>query len=949
VPSLDFNNHGCYDAYDFNGDGNLDIIAVNYTGRRVYYYPGNGNGTFGTVLELGSTTTNTLGVSAQPIGPPAGVPISDISPPIQNIGVGDTANFDGSGSFDTDGNLDSWLWNYGDGNTALGAGTNVGTTNYIYANEGTYFPSLMVTDNEAKSDCDAAIVFVEGYVPWIDTNVVIFEEALADEGIWDLTLDGSSYAFDTEGIVSYEWDFGESYTDDFEDANADKWHVIEGTWAVSDTDLIDGNYSYHQSDTGLSRTRTLLEEKYDDMTIEADVKLVSGSGVEAQIIFRAKDPSNHYEYILRGRGYNDILLSKYANGSQSNIYEFDLPSTFPSYPIANGNTYHIKIICTGTLIEFYLDGILLFSHYDSTYTAGYIGFSTYQTEALFDNLVISRSVTGSPVQHKFKQGTHNVNLSVMDAAGQGAIGSIPMIMQPGAPPVADAGGPYSADESDAFEGGWTFSLDGSVSSDDVEIRKYVWDFGLDPFDGTLFQDGKWFTNGGISQDDEVSLAGINSWGTRYMVTKATFPKVKGQVLQARIKTPGAGRCMFGFKNENTSNFHYNQFPYEIYLYNGNIYIYENSYSRGDTGFNYSYNTWYDFKIELKDTGAVYSYRPSGTSLWYEVYNSGYTTADINLRKGMVVYDGTFIMDDFSETTAGVNPNFTLHFGTGVFNVDLTVYDRAGQNDTDSTLVNISGGVFPAANAGPDQNLDETDASDGIWTINFDASASTDDYGIYTYEWDWDYDPMAGFNPSGDTGVNPSHSWSAPGTYTVAVRVTDHALQSHIDTMTVTITVGNPPTADAGGPYVVDEFSGNASEGGWSVSLDGTGSSDPESNIEKYLWDLGTDTFNGTIINEGKWIHSSSGVSQNDEVSVTGDGGWGHRYFCSKDSFSRAKGMAFEAKIKQTASGYAMIGFKNDTGGGFNYTQWTYAIYFYSGNLYIYEDGSSRGDTGIDYS
>lgn len=39
IPSLDFNNHGAYDAYDLNADGNFDIVAVNYSGLRVYYYP----------------------------------------------------------------------------------------------------------------------------------------------------------------------------------------------------------------------------------------------------------------------------------------------------------------------------------------------------------------------------------------------------------------------------------------------------------------------------------------------------------------------------------------------------------------------------------------------------------------------------------------------------------------------------------------------------------------------------------------------------------------------------------------------------------------------------------------------------------------------------------------------------------------------------------------------
>ncbi len=943
VGSLDFNNHGCYDGFDFDGDGNIDVVAANYTGKRVYYYPGNGDGTFGSAVEIGTTSYNCMGLSAPPLGPPDGVPTAVISPATQTIAEGGTADFDGSGSFDWDGVLASWVWNFGDGtSTESGTGTDVGTTDHDYADEGTYLPNLKVTDDDNKNDYEAAVVIVEGDTPAVDTTPVTFGELLADDGFWNLLLDGVNYASDTEGIVSYQWDLDDGCTDNFEDADTVGWDGFAGTWGIESAAPITGLHSYRQTDAGPDRTWTLVNKVFDtDVTIEADVYMVSGSGEEVQIIFRAKNHYNNYEYILRGRGNNDVLLYRRVNEGATNVFEYDLPSDFPSYPIDTGNTYRIKIVCIGSQIEFYLDGILLFTHSDSTFSSGKVGFSTYRTDALFDNLTVTATATGQTVQHAFEGGTFNVDLTVADAAEQADTGIIPMTMQAGGPPTADADGPYSADESAASEGGWTFSLDGSGSSDDVEIRKYVWDFGQDTFDGTSFQSEKWHTNGGITQSDAVSLTGANTWNTRYMVSKATFPKVKGQVFQAKIMTTGSGQSMFGFKNENTTNFHYNQFPYEFYLANGNIYIYENSSYRGDTRYNYSYNTWYDFKIELKETGAVYSYRLSGTSDWHEVYNSGYTTGDTNLRKGMVVHSGTWSMDDFLETTAGQSPDFTLYKGTGTFGLDLTVYDRAGQSDTDSTTVVITDGDPPVADAGPDQTKNETDAADGSWTVNFDASGSTDDYGIYTYEWDFDDDGV--FD---DTGSTVAYTWTAPGIYTVATRVTDHALQSHIDTMTVTITQGDPPTADADGPYTVDENTGNAFEGGWTVALDGSGSSDNESSISKYVWDLGTDEFNGTVINNVKWVYNSN-VTQNDEISIVGNNSWGQRYLFSKDTYTRANGMAFEAKVKHS-SHYAMVGFKN-TNTNYSYTQMPYAIYFNHGNIYIYENGANRGDTGYNYS
>jgi hypothetical protein len=66
-------NPGIYsasDAYDFNGDGNQDMVKGTYSQRNIWLYPGDGFGAFGTRLLLGSTSGNTLGVGApnKPIG-----------------------------------------------------------------------------------------------------------------------------------------------------------------------------------------------------------------------------------------------------------------------------------------------------------------------------------------------------------------------------------------------------------------------------------------------------------------------------------------------------------------------------------------------------------------------------------------------------------------------------------------------------------------------------------------------------------------------------------------------------------------------------------------------------------------------------------------------------------------------------------------------------------------
>lgn len=131
-------------------------------------------------------------------------------------------------------------------------------------------------------------------------------------------------------------------------------------------------------------------------------------------------------------------------------------------------------------------------------------------------------------------------------------------------------------------------------------------------------------------------------------------------------------------------------------------------------------------------------------------------------------------------------------------------------------------------------------------ISFDASGSFHQdpaRSLILYEWDFDNDGI--FD---STGVNSTSSFDCPTlpvpcSYTVRLRVTDNNVPARFsdDLVVVEITIPpRPPTANAGGPYLVcanEEF-----------SLDGSGSSDvdegtsesgepPFDTITRYDWEL----------------------------------------------------------------------------------------------------------------
>ncbi len=122
-------------------------------------------------------------------------------------------------------------------------------------------------------------------------------------------------------------------------------------------------------------------------------------------------------------------------------------------------------------------------------------------------------------------------------------------------------------------------------------------------------------------------------------------------------------------------------------------------------------------------------------------------------------------------------------------------------------------------------------------VGFDGSASYASSGrsIVLYEWDFDYN---GNFTTDAVGSMVAHSYPL-GTYTAALRVTDDNVppQTAISTASVQINVGNqPPVANPGGPYTIDQ--------GSNLILDGSASSDPNiacgDAIVSYEWDIGND-------------------------------------------------------------------------------------------------------------
>ena len=133
---------------------------------------------------------------------------------------------------------------------------------------------------------------------------------------------------------------------------------------------------------------------------------------------------------------------------------------------------------------------------------------------------------------------------------------------------------------------------------------------------------------------------------------------------------------------------------------------------------------------------------------------------------------------------------------------------------------------PVANAGADQT------GQVATTITLDGSASSDfDGDLLTYNWNLTSKPTGSAALlTGPNTANPTFFLDKPGTYIGSLVVNDGLVNSAPDTVTVS-TLNSPPTANAGANQTARVND--------TVTLDGSGSNDPDGNPLAFFWTLTT--------------------------------------------------------------------------------------------------------------
>jgi PKD repeat protein len=180
--------------------------------------------------------------------------------------------------------------------------------------------------------------------------------------------------------------------------------------------------------------------------------------------------------------------------------------------------------------------------------------------------------------------------------------------------------------------------------------------------------------------------------------------------------------------------------------------------------------------------------------------------------------------DFGDGTTAAEPEVTHSFQSpGVYEVALTVDDGTALNNSrDQSTLRFHVNRAPRAEAGPDRVVCPGEP------VTFDASTSIDwDGKLVDYQWHF------GDGATAD-GVQVVHAFEQPGLYDVRLAVTDDAgarCSTSVDVARVHVNA--PPLAVAGGDR--DGFVGGAHD---SLLFDASMSTDADGEPLSYVWDLG---------------------------------------------------------------------------------------------------------------
>ncbi|MDO6472171.1 PKD domain-containing protein [Maribacter sp. 1_MG-2023] len=650
----------------------------------------------------------------------------------------------------------------------------------------------------------------------------------------EVNFDGSDSTDDSD-IASYSWDFGDGTT--ATGINVDKTFIYSGTYNVvltvtandggTDTEAIEITSSGAPIANIVATPQigdTPLDVSFDASGSSGDNAIVSyawdygdgimGSGITSSHIYTAIGNFTAKLTITDSAGLTDtgnILITVSAPDNTA-------PTAVAAATPLSGET--------PLLVDF-----------DASASTDDNGIFSYS----WDFGDGTANETGSLISHTYTdEGTYNAILTVTDAEGLMDTETIEIVVSPTtvtnlAPTALAIASPLTGSAPLLVD------FDASGSSDDNGISSYSWDFG----DGSAIATGILISHTYTSEgtfDAVLTVTDDEGLTDTSIIEIIVTPSESGNIAPVALATAtplsGEAPLVVDFDAIGSSD------DNEIISYSWNF----GDGSANTTGINttHTYGAVGDYNAQLTvidaegltDTFTVeITVSPSTTGNLAPIAVASATpligeapllvnfdASDSSDDNEIVTYSWNF--DNGSTTGSGIVASHT-YTEEGIYEVILTVTDEEGLSDIITLEINVIAATTENQAPVAIATADPLNSQSPL-TVNFDATASSDDNEIISYSWNF------GDGSSVGTGIETSHTFETEGIYNVILTVTD--TEGLTDTVGIEITVTTNETTNLA-PVALATADTLNGETPLLVTFDASGSSD-DKGISSYAWDYG---------------------------------------------------------------------------------------------------------------
>jgi len=714
---------------------------------------------------------------------PSNIPPTADAGPDQEVNDADDSGaeditLDGSGSFDTDGTIVSYVWEENSSQIATGVSPVVSLDVNVHTID------LTVADDDSATDTDSVVITVTAYVnqpPTADAGPDQNVTDSDDSGAEDVTLDGSASSDSDGTIVSYVWEENSS-------------QIATGVGPVVSLDV-----DVHTID--LTVTDDDAATDTDSVVITVEEWSVTSS--QAWQTFQIANQTGQFEFsfdmvpnlypmdavtgvgAVPGAWWTDLAcIVRIAAAGVIDVRNGDAYAADAVLPYAAGTKYHVRM------------AINIYSHtYDVFVTPE--GQSEVQLADDYAFRTEQASIT-------------NIEYWTINATNPGdshTVSNVTVTTIDNDPPVADAGPDQNVNDADD-SGAEDVTLDGSGSSDsDGTIVSYDWEEASVPIASgvspTVSMSVAVHTVDLTVTDDDsaTDTDSVTITVTPYANVPPTADAGPDQNVNDADDSGAEDITLDGSGSSDSD---------------GTIVSYEWEESSVPIATGVSPVVSLSVAVHTIDlivTDDDDATDADSVTITVTPYVNVPPTADAGPDQnvtddddngaedvtldgsGSSDSDGTIVSYEWEESSVpiatGVSPVVSL--SVAVHTIDLIVTDDDDATDADSVVITVNPhiNVAPTADAGPDQNVTDVDSS-GDEDVTLDGSASSDSDGaIVSYEWEESSVPIA-------TGVSPIVTLTVAA-HTIDLTVTDDDSATDSDSVVVTVEapVNQAPTVDAG--------------------------------------------------------------------------------------------------------------------------------------------------------